>query len=135
MQLFSFVLGVSVRGCMMEISRTAESRNAGSWKMPLTITGTQVSSGGSCELQSFGCITDLLAHLELFGTGSPAVLECVAQLELGLLWGSSTGCPEAVCIFLERLQAILNTGFRAQRNLTALWSQTGCLEGNEIMQM
>lgn len=50
MQLFSFVLGVSVRGCLMEISRTAEGRNACSWKMPLITTGSQASSGGPCEL-------------------------------------------------------------------------------------
>lgn len=68
---------------MVEISRTAGGRNVCSWKMPLTIPGTQASSGGPGELQSFGRITDLLAPLEWSGTGSPPVLECVAQLELG----------------------------------------------------
>jgi len=50
------------------------------------------------------CIADLLVRLELLGTDAPPVLECVAQmelvaqLELGPHWGSTTSCPEAVCV-------------------------------------
>lgn len=61
--------------------------------MPLTVTGTQACSGGLCELQSLGCITDLLTHLKLAGTAFPP-----AQLELSPHWGSRTSCPEAACV-------------------------------------
>lgn len=81
----------------MEISRTSEGRHAYSWKMPLTITHTQASSGGPGQTLSSGYSTELHAHPELSGRDSSVLAQHSWSL-LGPQWDSSTSCPEAPCV-------------------------------------
>lgn len=127
MRLFSFALGVGVRGCTLEIGRTAEGRNACSWKMPLTTAGSQVVHM-SCSHLTY---PHILSCGDRFSSCVRVRSTAGAWSPVGLQYQLSWGC---VCL-LEWLQAILNTGFGDQRNLMALWHLAGCLESNGVMQM